>query len=160
MAKINFNSIESLKGDIFIIPNSSASLERETVKGYNIDFWADINSQYNILKWREKKEGFENSEFENEEFVELWFTNETSENWYDHGIFDEDGTQWRPLTKYLPKTLFKGKQEGDKVSFLLILTARVNDMDVRKRISVEMTLSQTKYRYKNKGKFEDVLKLV
>ena len=158
MARTTFSS--TLNGDVFIIPNSSACFNRETLKGYNLDFWSDINEQYNLLKWREKKEEFSNSEFETEEFVELWFANEDIDNWFDHGVYDESETQWRPLTKNLPKTLFYGKKEGDKVSFSMIFTSRINDMEVRKRVPVTLTLSQLKYRYKRFGTFEECLKTV
>jgi hypothetical protein len=152
-------TLESLKGDVFIIPNSPASFGSESIKSYNLDFWADISTQYNILKWTtDKRSEFEGSEFENERFIELWFANESIDNWYDHGIDTDDGYHWRPMTKYLPETLFKGKKEGDEISFTMFFVSRTKDLELIKKVPVTLKLNQTSYRYKRFGAFEECLK--
>lgn len=153
---------KTLKGDVFIIPNNSAKMNGEKISSYNLDFWNSIYEQFNLIKWK-NKEKMENTDFDDEEFVELWFVNDASENWFDHSIKidDQDEDCWRPITKWFPKTIFLGNKEGDEISFMMLFEKRAENGDlIRRKVPVSLTLSQTKYRYRNKGNFEDVLKLV
>lgn len=159
---------EMIKGNIFIIPNPAIKAATEQPKS-NFEFWAGLESIWNNIVFSDKIVNSDKKFYE-EKWVQVWYCtpNSSNTNWYDHlidGYTELEG--WEPVSQYLPKSLFEGKKEGDVVTFTLPICrkawrARV-DLEARieyNDIKVSLTLCQTKYRYRNFGNFEDVLKRV
>lgn len=156
---------EIITGEIFIIPNT-------LITPKNLKF---EEPRYNIYQ----TSSVNNIEFtDNCEFIGVLFTTpgNPDSNWIVNGI---DGYKelkyWRPVCCYLPVELFDGKVEGDVVTFYLpikshpthLTSGKINQpegcnipfgVEVNTSIKVTMTLAQTKHRYRNFGRFEEVLK--
>lgn len=162
---------EMIKANIFIIPNASVKAATEQPKS-NFEFWAELEKIWFNIVFEDKIVSItDNDKFYNESWVQVWYcTPESSDsNWYDHlidGYTELEG--WEPVSQYLPKSLFEGKKEGDVVTFTLPICRkawRANPLNHSTKIEydkikVSLTLSQTKYRYRNFGNFEEVLKRV
>lgn len=159
---------EMIKSNIFIIPNPSIKVATEQPKS-NFGFWAELESIWNNIVYTDNIVNSD-KKFYDEEWVQVWYCTPGSSdtNWYDHlidGYTELEG--WEPISQYLPKSLFEGKKEGDVVTFTLPICRKAwrARLDLQSRIEydevkVSLTLSQTKYRYRNFGNFEDVLKRV
>ena len=74
--------------------------------------------------------------------VQVWARSESSENWGDHGF----GKNKEFFPTRLPLAMLKGKKEGD------LLTLEMDNGD-----TIELTCCQLEYRYKNHGRFEEVI---
>lgn len=117
---------ELINADIFIIPNMAVKYPKRTETVINIDLWKHVIDQYYAVK---TSIDIESTDIANEEFVEIWYAtrkegyDNSFSNWHDHKI---DGynelIEFRPITRYLPKSLFDGHKEGDIITFPLIIT--------------------------------------
>jgi hypothetical protein len=102
----------------------------------------------------------------------VWFVTPGSEdsNWYCHTINGyEELKGWKPISEYLPKSLFEGHKEGDCITINLPIHKWLeNDkyeligcdryyLEASATIKVQLQLAQQKYRYRRFGNFEDVL---
>lgn len=116
---------ELINADIFIIPNPSIKYPKE-IRPYRVNLWQRIIDQHYATK---ESVDDELTDIENEEFVEVWYVTRkdgyenSQSNWFDHDI---DGYSellgFRPVTNYLPKSLFDGHKEGDIITFPLVIT--------------------------------------
>jgi hypothetical protein len=155
-------------GDIFIIPNPSISVSREKPRS-NFGPWSDVEAVHTSLRFKDK---LISSDFESESFVQIWFCTpgNSNSNWCDHLIDSYDELKgWEPRSSYLPKSLFADKKEGDVITFDLPICRKAWRADLHDRgntrieydtIKVSLTLAQLKYRYRNFGPFEEVVKTV
>ena len=158
-----------IEGDIFIIPNSPVSIPKEGIEYYDLSFYEKIDKQYTILKVHDSMTLKDN--ITDDKFVQIWYvTRGNSEsNWYDHHIDQpiivngkELNSSWKPVSQYLPASLFKGKKEGDVVEFTMLIRSYDGEGDnalyMERRQKVRLTLCQSKYRYRNYGgSFEKAL---
>jgi hypothetical protein len=100
--------------------------------------------------------------------IQIWLV-ETGDQIDDHGnsdniirhgmaILNEDRTKEyiQPRCELVPAKLFEGHKEDDVVEFKY----HYNEDDLDVMITFHGTLAQTKYRYRNSGTFEEVLKHV
>jgi hypothetical protein len=162
----------TINGEIFVIPNCSISASIEQPKR-NFQFWGRLERVWQSLCYGSHKIVDSDKNFYDESWIQVWYCTPGSDNsnWYDHLI---DGYQelegWQPCCQYLPKSLFEGHKEGDVITFELPIERRwhrslKSDPEMKSRIEmdeivVSLTLAQTKYRYRNFGPFEEVLKHV
>jgi len=122
----NMKTKELINADIFIIPNAAVKYPKSTETVTNIDLWKHVIDQYYAVK---TSTDIESVDIANEEFVEIWYVTRKEgydnrfSNWHDHKI---DGynelIEFRPITRYLPKSLFNGHKEGDIITFPLIIS--------------------------------------
>jgi hypothetical protein len=70
--------------------------------------------------------------------VQIWCADQGCENWQAH---KQENPKKKGFVKLVPVSVFEGKQEGD--------TVEINGLVLK--------LEQTKYRYRNFGRFEEVL---
>ena len=152
-----------LTGDIFVIPNRAfvPSLD----EGFTTPtFMMDINCIY----YSNSDLNVNKIKSEDTRFIECWFCNEYNENWRDHGIrglelgIEDKDEPWRLSSNMVPEWIFDGKKEGDVVTFNMPVERRDHERGILERstIKLSMVLNQSKYRYRNFGKFEEVLKRV
>lgn len=130
-----------VKGEIFIIPNRIA---KSDVNEY---LTKHLNRKNEFLGLPEVMVG--------EKLIQVWFTDEESENWTSHGKmisgieYSEDVKEkwFQSLWPgYLKKEMLEGLKEGDKLT-----------LNLKNGVVVELTTNQEGYRYRNFGKFEEVL---
>ena len=144
---------ETIKSDIFIVPNSSFKVTEKTFEWVR----ADLYEIYSANKL--------DGEFKDQSWVQIWIATRENEdsNWTDHTIDGyEELSGWRPIAQYLPKSIFNGHKEGDVISIILPICksmelAENSYADMRARVKVELCLKQQGYRYERFGKFEEVL---
>lgn len=125
------------KAKFFIIPNAIT----KSAKG---SYWYDmISSELSeVLGINELKD--------EQEFIQLWYHSDDSENWQDHGIPEDlvpkekKGEKFY-MPSYLPLEMVKDMKEGDKIILNVLGT------------DVEFTAQQLGYRYCRFGKFENVM---
>jgi hypothetical protein len=183
----------------FVIPNSPVRISnyRDLTKihSYELSFLADLSKIFESLK----SEGLipEEKKFCDEEFIQMWFATpgNPESNWVDHKI---DGypelEDHRPISMYLPKSLFNGYVEGNIITFNMfvekprfpeelkalqektisdeidlaeykaakrqLIADGIYDPDERvgiTKVRVSMKLDQSSYRYRDHGKFEEVI---
>lgn len=149
--------------DVFIIPNRSISIKD-----------ALFNDTKHLMS-RTFSMNYDTSPNEETDlFVEVWVTTPGNDNsnWIDHYVdplWEEiskkemlDGkSQWRLAATRLPKAIFDGYKEGDVVTVNLPITRWTENGTIENAwIKVSLCLAQTKYRYKDFGKFEEVLRRV
>lgn len=164
---------ETIRADIFIIPNASYRYEGSMSQRLGLDgefvqklsnFWFSLPDEIR-----------EHREFKDEDWVQIWYAtpnnSDHNSNWVDRTI---DGYKelenWKPMISYLPKILFEGKKEGDCVTVDLPIVRRyeldeskdligIEDVHVHatSKIKVQLQLAQSKYRYARFGNFEEVL---
>jgi hypothetical protein len=127
------NSQVSLNGDVFIIPNNFYVPNEEDGRLKDYKAWSnELGCEMN------------------QPWVQVWATNDESDNWTD-GFYHKELAQpeltgFRPyFPHHLPLSMFAGKKEGDKVSFKLF------------GADITLKLNQGSYRYKRFGRFEEVL---
>lgn len=152
-----------INGDVFIIPNRSVSINEML-----------FNDTKHVMT---RTFAMNLDKYPNEDidlFVEVWVTTPGNDNsnWSDHhvdplweDISKEDviagKTQWRLASTRLPKAIFNGHKEGDVITLNLPITRRTeNGTSEEAWIKASLCLAQTKYRYRDFGKFEEVLRRV
>ena len=146
---------ETIAADLFIVPNRSFKVTEKTFEWVRFDLY-EIYSANKLA-----------GEFKDQNWVQVWFVTRGNEdsNWTDHTIdgFTELGG-WRPVSQYLPKSIFDGHKEGDVVTIILPICKSVelaenenSYADMRARVKVEFCLKQQNYRYERFGTFEEVL---
>ena len=104
---------------------------------------------------------------ENEQMLQLWMTNDQCDNISDHTFkfaTDEPNQEVRhcfpgEIPNLVPSSLFKGKDDGDVVTYKW--QCHCNDMDVKKRdwdnmgdeieFTFNITLAQKEFRYRSKS---------
>ena len=166
-------TIKTIVADIFIIPNAAfcynGSVAQE--EGLSTDFVSNLKKVW--LK-NTTEEYRKTHDFKNESWIQIWYVTpkEEDSNWCAHTIDGyEELKGWRPISEYLPKTLFAGHKEGDCITIDIPIEKLLNK-DERKEIDlicncdscqleatikVQLQLAQSKYRYRRFGTFEDVL---
>ena len=161
---------ETIIADIFVIPNPAFCYNGSMAQEDGLS--ADFVDKLNRVWWKTTSEEYRKEhEFKNESWVQVWYVTPGSEdsNWYAHNI---DGywelIGWRPITEFLPKSLFNGKKEGDCITIELPIQKWISLQNseeyiashgccVEETIKVQIQLSQMKYRYRRFGNFEDAL---
>lgn len=160
------NDVIEAKVECFIIPNRIGKIS-------DLSFTAIRNEYKEKMIMISDLNGIE-FDPENDTMMELWFTSDDlgSENLVDHGFNFElpDGTVIRGCrinSSLLPTKLFEGKQEGDTVTLNLIGTYMDYRDDINMRLifkdvmlKCEVRLNQTEYRYRNHGRFEEVMQKI
>ena len=159
--------LRNINCDIFVIPNKGS-----VCKNY---FLSDSLE-------KRMKEICEMNEItfdpETDKLFQFWATNDQFENMNDHG-FRIDYNGWTYsflLDSNLPAKLFEGKSEKDIVTVTIPMKPRLRYNDDKTMcedfeddegpkapvfwIDFNFELNQESYRYRNFGKFEDVLKQV
>ena len=94
----------------------------------------------------------------NENQIQIWVTGGgLGDNWCDHGMNSDEvkklqfGNRIKSLfPDFIPYSIFEGKKEGDHVYLQVEGT----------NIVFDLTCNQSDYRYRNHGKFENVLERV
>jgi len=140
--------LENLRGDIFIVPNGLMSV-RNTIGSSE----EDSRRRFENNRKRVLKNILDHKD--SERLVEIWVCSPENDNWHDHSYIqillgkkygrDEDWSEYS-FPMYLPIEFFEGKKEGNVVK----LNTTFGE--------VELTLAQTKYRYRRFGDFEYCLK--
>lgn len=146
------------KADMFIIPNSAPLIE-DIFEGFR---------ESRLLKMTKMCQDNGIGEFNElcDHVVETWLVGCGADNMSDHGftITSEDGIDYtiRSLDGRFPSTLLAGIVEGDTFNVKLNDIDAVDDKDrsVKVDIELEITAAQGKYRYRNFGDFEYVLREV
>ena len=139
--------------DLFIIPNNIVRLDDMCLFGRSraMNEFAKLN---NI------------SMSKSEPLVEVWVTGELTENLGDHGFnirlsaIDDRPIHIGGFHNYMlmPVKMFSGKKEGDSMNIILPFNIYSNNPDFSDgELHANIKLSQTKYRYKRFGNFEDTL---
>jgi hypothetical protein len=149
--------------DFFIIPNSASRIQ---------DYYSE-DTQVRRREEATKICSDNNVDFDESKdyMVQTWITSEDlhADNITDHGFhFEEDGERYwvhAGIGRFIPSNLINIK-EGETVTLSFNdneVYAR-NDLDeehpVNVNVILHITAAQTKYRYRNFGKFEDTLKYV
>lgn len=146
---------ETIKVDVFVVPNESYKVSEKTFEWARYDYFRIYHAN------RDKISG----EFMDQIWIQVWFVTRGNpdSNWTDHTIDGFKELQyWRPVCQYLPKALFEGHKEGDIVTVNLPITKSVelceeSYADMYATIKVDLCLKQQGYRYERFGKFEEVL---
>ena len=145
---------EIIKADVFIVPNGSFKVTEKTFEWVRSDLFRIFNSNFAHIG---------DEKFLDQTWIEVWFVTRGNDesNWTDHDI---DGYSelrgWKPLTQYLPKSLFENHKEGEVITINLPIWRRTPAGDEYSCVKVELCLKQQGYRYERFGKFEEVLKRV
>ena len=140
---------ETIKADVFIVPNGSFKVSEKTFEWVRSDLFKIFRANQN-----------DGEEFLNQIWVQIWFVTRGNDesNWTDHDIDGfEELRGWKPLTQYLPKSLFKNHKEGDVITINLPIWRKTPAGEEYSKIKVELCLKQSSYRYARFGKFEEVL---
>lgn len=127
------------QAEAFIIPNKVDTFKKEN----------HLHLNAKLARW-----GIVEKFQEEESIIQLWITSDESDSWADHGAPKELFNTLEPTGKnyfpqYFPYSIFKDKKEGETITILLDGKHELN-----------LTLAQTKYRYKSFGNFEDALSFV
>lgn len=150
-----------LFGDVFIIPNPAFSNKKDS--SFKLPSFMD---ELNKVFYSNSDLNEEKISFDDTRFIECWFCNPDNDNWRDHGITGLedgiDGDSWRLSTAWIPEWIFANKKEGDGVTLTLPVQRRDENRGVceTSMVIASVILAQTKYRYRNFGTFEEVLKRV
>lgn len=121
--------MSTLHADIFIVPNSIIRVRESDLERLVIQ-----NRQELLDEEFRPRIG--------DEMVQIWITDSENDNWSDgsnpvNGMF---------FVNRLPMRLFEGHSEGE-TTYLPLADGR----------TVQLTLNQSDYRYRNHGSFEEVL---
>jgi hypothetical protein len=162
---------EIIIADVFVIPNTSFCYEGSSAQkeGFSTEFIDSLNR----IWWKNTTDEYrKNHDFKNESWVQVWFATPGSEdsNWYCHTINGYSELKgWKPISEYLPKSLFEGHKEGDCITINLPVHKWLEKdkceligcdgiyVEASATIKVQIQLAQQKYRYRRFGNFEDVL---
>lgn len=155
MNKINNNVLEGTL-EVFIIPN----------QGGLVTSWMSKDNIIKKINGVAELSGFE-FDPEKDPIVQLWFCGMECDNLVDHYIHAEDENGNKVYFRagnigHLPAKIFEGKKEGDSIDLVFPATVfcRENDSETDITVKTTVTLAQKKYRYRNFGNFEEVLKKV
>lgn len=159
-------------GEIFIIPNSSSLITsfmddyQETLKKY-IDKTAELS-------------GLRKFDPASDMIAEFWWASQSDLDKYDpndpetspedpehsnlvrHGfsIKDDEGTVWysKLEEEYLPKYFFDNVKEGDTINMKYpIKLGNDKKEKINAVLDMELTCTQLRFRYANRGNFHDLL---
>ena len=148
---------EILNGDIFIIPNRSFI-------GEFVFVTTNAKVQMETVYYKNQEFNTNNVSFDDTRWIECWWCDpkEDNSNWRDHGIERLEDGNWRLSTSYVPTWLFNGHREGDIVTFKMPVHKldRENELSIYSTVKISVRLAQSKYRYRQFGTFEEVLKRV
>lgn len=152
---------------VFVIPNAA---------GYCRQFWLKSVGE-RVEKYSKALCSQKGIEFdpEHDKLVQVWFVskynenlgndylkedNLGSDNLGDHG-FRMDGKFYGFRYSHLPYSLIKGMKEGDTMDLEFeVFTDDEKDYRTYDTIKLHITFDQRSYRYRNFGKFEDVVRKV
>lgn len=137
------NSTKTFQADVFVIPNRFGALD------------AAFDGTFESLNSKLGRFGIEGFKTMDEKVLQIWIASPEEDNWNSHGtpdevtealgMVDECGKRPNYLSEYFPARYFEGKSEGDVVTITM-----------KNGVNVELTLAQTKYRYRSFGRFEEV----
>lgn len=152
-------------GEAFIVPNRASKIDFQWC--YRPEMYINASMDNGLTEEQAKEE----------KYFELWLLSKDlhTENLCDHGFrfTTPDGVKHygSGCRGFFPVSLFAGKKEGDTVD--LILTGQSwcknpspeNEDDIVKEneeveLRLKVTLSQSKYRYRSFGTFEQVLERI
>jgi hypothetical protein len=141
---------KTVTGNLFIVPNSLCSLSdimpsgrdriREDLKRLNIN-------------------GFRGSEVTMDEpLVQVWATSPECDNWMDHvwaghPFYEGAPNNFQGLTRYWPVRGLMGVEEGTK--FVATMLSHKGE-----EWKMVLTPCQEGYRYRGRGKFEELLRVL
>ena len=166
--KNNTNELKNIgtikaNAEIFIIPNSAAK-----ISGYFEIFREKYRNLANKICKDNNLEFNENKDY----MVETWICSDDlrTENLADHGCkIMVDGKKYYlengAIKRDIPSTVLYNLKEGESIT-LIFNDIKIVDYDSDDydeyliNLELNITASQTKYRYARFGKFEDVLKYV
>lgn len=133
-----------LEADMFIIPNSISTIDNERMLSFK-------------KKMRElcKLNGLNNND--EEMLVQVWITNDKSDNIDDHGIII-NGKQYYVICSNIPYTLIKNVKEGENITVKFFGYDHSGEEAVKVVFEMQLTAKQLDYRYKRFGSFEETLK--
>lgn len=162
MPKMNESNELELNMDIFIVPNPLAKIGSFVTESMR-KFVTKVNEM----------NGGEDINPEKSQFVELWYTSTDTDNLVDHGMkfLNKDALKcfMRPEISAMPVSLFKDLKEGETIKLKAVSNYFIIDQHVARRLmeddkpdgevilNLNLTASQLKYRYKDFGKFEELI---
>ena len=155
---IDMNNIENLviNGDIFIIPNRAAKIQ---------DFFDFAQEEKKEIMEKICRLNERVFDVDNEHCLETWICSEEfqCDNVADHNIhtLTTDGqrvTIGIDNGRYIPSSLFKGHKEGETIEIKIPIWISISHAEtpINTVVTFRLTLSQTKYRYRIFGNFEEV----
>lgn len=135
-----------INGEMFVVPNSATKFDSKYQS--SITSMKEISSVYNMEVTDETL------------LVEIWVTDDNSENWSCHGVPEscQSIAEWLPGARsplglqwpsYIPYDLVKDLKEGETL-----------DVNFPNGYIVKLTANQKSYRYKRYGNFEEVVNYV
>ena len=140
-----FQTIQ-MSADMFIIPNSTNVISNERILSFQ-------KGMIDLCKLNGLTEDLE------EKMVQVWLTNDKSDNINDHGI-KIDGKQYYPSCSNIPYTLIKNVKEGETATVKFFGYDHSGEKAVKVVFEIQLTAKQLDYRYKRFGSFEETLKRV
>ena len=144
---------EFIRGNVFIVPNAYTTLEENFDQETLLKVYQFIN--YGLDKPLDR--------ISEEKFIQVWYVTpgDSDSNWRDHGIDGYNELKgYKPISIYLPVSLFRGYKEGDTITVNLPITKNTRKASDIDAVKVSLTLKQKDYRYGNFGKFEEVLERI
>lgn len=146
---------KTLKMDLFIVPNQA---------GYVSDFWIGSEKQSKIASMICDLNGYSFNP-EEDKVVQVWSCCEDCDNMQDHYFkaFGENGIEYsfRFPSSYIPAKVLKHHKEGETFELVYQMKPVDNHEENKKfEFIFKVTLSQSKYRYRRFGNFEDALNYV
>lgn len=168
LKEINGEKVLEFKGHIFIIPNAPSTYR---------EFIGDAAEAKRLLADAIIKATHpEMDEMDDTDLlIQVWIESMDelgTDNLVDHGglVLDTDNKKiwFRPCGlasfEFLPLKIFEGKKEGEVVDIIVpkYKVYKVNDKEKKSpefvKVIMHLELAQTKYRYQNHGRFEELLK--
>lgn len=156
---VDVEIFRDVDADAFIIPNGASRICTffSGARNRYIDLCQKIY-EFNHIEYNL-------DEFDNEKMIEMWVVAKedlNSENLGSHGFkLEIEGVpNYCRFPNYLPMRLFEGKEEGDIVTVIIPIDAynyEHDDVKTEIYIRFHIRLAQTEYRYRNFGRFEELL---
>jgi hypothetical protein len=135
-----------LNADMFIIPNSVSTIDDYLLPSF----------QKRMVDLCKINELVENPK---EKIVQIWLTNDNSDNINDHGI-KIDGKQYYVTCGNIPYTLIKNVKEGETVAVKFFGYDNSEEKPAKVVFEIQLTAKQLDYRYRRFGSFEETLNML
>ena len=134
-----------LNADMFIIPNSVCTIDEYFISSFQKKMLD--NCKINGLVESPK-----------EKMVQIWLTNELSDNIGCHGI-KVNGKRYSVNCDCIPYSLIKNAKEGDVITVNFLGYEKDEELNNVKTVVFEMNLkcNQKEYRYRSFGSFDEIL---
>ena len=145
--------------EIFIIPNSPSKVENMINGKYSTSMSKRearaMEELFTLNHWGEMPD--------DEKATEIWWTSPNCENIVDHHprvLWDDNNEYFMTLdSPFLPLSIVKEWKEGETKKLFMPVTLfhRETDKKIETVFEVNITLSQTKYRYRTFGTWEECI---